>query len=176
MARQRTVTKNRYIFFIISQGRKIRILYVHTGDPNTKDESEGLGAARSAGWGASNLPHLPMANTFWLMTPLVACSTWAPSALLISGQTPPCGQTRNFSQLALLVRPTGYGMVKMMMTIKISICQTSFRQHERVSVCFDMYACLVYAGWLFCSCCFFVFFSPFISTNTIKETETLELK
>lgn len=51
-------------------------------------------------------------------------------------------------QLALLVRPTGCGMVKskmMMMMIKISICQTSFGQRERVSVCFDMYACLVYA-------------------------------
>lgn len=42
MARQRTVTKNRYIFFIISQGREIRILYADTGDPNTKDEPEGL--------------------------------------------------------------------------------------------------------------------------------------
>lgn len=49
-------------------------------------------------------------------------------------------------QLALLVRPTGCGMVKSkMMMIKISICQTSFGQRERVSVCFDMYACLVYA-------------------------------
>lgn len=50
-------------------------------------------------------------------------------------------------QLALLVRPPGCGMVKskMMMMIKISICQTSFGQRERVSVCFDMYACLVYA-------------------------------
>lgn len=48
MARQRTVTKNRYIFFIISQGRKIRILYGYTGDPNTNDGSEGLRAG-SAG-------------------------------------------------------------------------------------------------------------------------------
>lgn len=44
MARQRTVTKNRYIFFIISQGRKIRILNAYTGDPNTKDESRGRAA------------------------------------------------------------------------------------------------------------------------------------
>lgn len=154
MAHQRTVTKNRYIFFIISQGRKIRILYAYTGDPNTKHESEGLRACL-AGWGASTLLHPPTADTFWLTTPRAACSTWAPSALLISGQTPPWGQTQNFSQLALLARPTGYGMVKIMMMIKISICQTSFGQHERVSVCFDMYACLVYAVWLFCSCCFF---------------------
>lgn len=43
MAHQRTVTKNRYIFFIINQGKKIHILYAYTGDQNTKDESqEGL--------------------------------------------------------------------------------------------------------------------------------------
>lgn len=40
MAHQRTVTKNRYIFFIISQGKKIHILYAYTGDQNTKDESQ----------------------------------------------------------------------------------------------------------------------------------------
>lgn len=45
MAHQRTVTKNRYIFFIINQGKKIHILYAYTGDQNTKDESwEGLRA------------------------------------------------------------------------------------------------------------------------------------
>lgn len=33
---------------MISQGRKTQILNAYTGDPNTKDESEGL-RARSAG-------------------------------------------------------------------------------------------------------------------------------
>lgn len=45
MAHQRTVTKNRYIFFIINQGKKIHILYAYTGDQSTKDDSqEGLRA------------------------------------------------------------------------------------------------------------------------------------
>lgn len=45
MAHQRTVTKNRYIFFIVNQGKKIHILYAYTGDQSTKDDSqEGIGA------------------------------------------------------------------------------------------------------------------------------------
>lgn len=156
MARQRTVTKNRYIFFIINQSRQ-----KDTDAVWRSQHKRWVGRAQSTlGWVRSlNSPPPTTADTFWLTTPRVASSTWAPSALLISGQTPSWGHTRNFSQLALLVRPTGYGMVKIMMMammmIKISICQTSFGQHKRVSVCFDMYACLVYAVWLFCSCCFF---------------------
>lgn len=60
MAHQRTVTKNRYIFSIINQGKKIHILYAYTGDQNTKDESrEGKAQTRLSDvheWGASALP------------------------------------------------------------------------------------------------------------------------
>lgn len=69
MAHQRTVTKNRYIFFIINQGKKIHILYAYTGVQNTKDESrEGLRADsvmfdfKVHQWGASTLPTWPETN------------------------------------------------------------------------------------------------------------------
>lgn len=153
MARQRTVTKNRYIFFIISQGRKIRILNAYTGDPNTKDEPEGL-----RGWVRSL--NSPPPTVGWHILTHNTCSgvcvlhlSTICSADLRTGATV---RANPELQLALLVRPTGCGMVKlkMMMMIKLSICQTSSGQHEHVSVCFDMYTCLVYAVWLFCSCCF----------------------
>ena len=69
MAHQRTVTKNRYIFFIINQGKKIHVLYAYTGDQNTKDESwEGHRADSVKSdmtvhqWGASALPNWPDVN------------------------------------------------------------------------------------------------------------------
>lgn len=76
MAHQRTVTKNRYIFFIINQGKKIHILYAYTGDQNTKDDSrEGLRADcdfKVHKWGAPTLPTWPEIN-FMNFTGLALC-------------------------------------------------------------------------------------------------------
>lgn len=66
MAHQRTVTKNRYIFSIINQGKKIHILYAYTGDQNTKDGSqEGKAQSQMSDvhqGGASALPTWPDMN------------------------------------------------------------------------------------------------------------------